>query len=82
MPSGQARVRLSCDAPVASPYSIPNLQANTTYDIYIRDICSGIYSTWLDTSFTTSACPLVTAAFTSQSNLLNVNFNATNTDGS
>ncbi len=63
----------------ASPLSVTGLMAGTTYDVYIRELCGSQTSTWIDSNFTTTLCPLVTASFTNTNNLLQVTFDASAT---
>ena len=65
----------------SSPLSVTGLTPGTAYDVYIREICGSINSSWIDSSFTTLTCPLVQASFTNQNNLLQVNFDGSATAG-
>lgn len=49
---------------VTSPYTIPGLNANTAYDVYVADTCSGDTSSFITTSITTANAPQPTAGFT------------------
>jgi len=49
---------------VTPPYTITGLNANTAYDIYVADTCSGDTSNFISTGVTTANAPTPTAAFT------------------
>lgn len=74
--SGQAQGSGTLYPNAASPLSLIGLNPGTTYDVYIRELCGSLTSTWLDSNFTTTLCPLVQVSFTNQNNLLQVNFDA------
>lgn len=47
---------------VQSPLNLSGLLPNTTYTVYVQDSCtSSLLSTWDSVSFTTPACPAITA---------------------
>ncbi len=51
---------------ISSPFSIANLAANTTYNVYLKDTCPsiGLASAWIGPMvFTTPPCPVVSASF-------------------
>lgn len=79
--AGQAQGTGTLYPNASSPLSLTGLSPGTTYDVYIREICGSVSSTWLDSNFTTTLCPLVTAGFTNANNLLQVNFDASGTLG-
>ncbi len=81
VPAGNAQGTGTLFTPVTSPFTITGLNASTAYDIYIRDICGGLFSNWINSSFTTTNCPAVVANFTFNANLLTVNFNSSATSG-
>ena len=77
--TGQAQGTGTLYPNAASPLTVTGLSPGTSYDVYIREQCGSINSTWIDSTFTTSLCPLVVGAFTNQNNLLQVNFDASAT---
>ncbi len=65
---------------VTSPFDITNLQASTSYLVYIRDSCStGVYTSWIWDTLTTDPCPLINASFTYNTNILTAGFNSSGT---
>lgn len=63
-----------------SPLTVTNLNANTSYEVFIRDSCGATnLSNWITDTVLTLPCPTVTASFTYLDNLLNVNFNSVTT---
>ncbi len=61
---------------VTSPYALTGLLPNTAYDIYVQDSCGvGLVSTPVQIALTTTPCPAVTAALSTSSTGLSVNFN-------
>lgn len=63
---------------VSSPYTLSNLQANTTYVINVYDSCSASsQSASISDTILTDPCPIVTAGFNFTRSVLNVNFNST-----
>lgn len=67
---------------VTSPLNLTGLTPGTTYEVYIRDICTPtLLSNWVVDSFTTTVCPLVVTSFTYNANLLDVNFDGSATIG-
>ena len=79
--AGQPQGSGTTYAPVTSPFTVTGLTPLTSYDVYIRDVCGAQNSTWADSTFTTSACPAVSALFTSSATLLNASFDASSTTG-
>lgn len=79
--AGQPQGSGTTYSPVTSPFTLTGLLPLTAYDVYIRDVCGVQNSLWVDSTFTTTACPAVSALFTASATLLNASFDATSTTG-
>jgi PKD repeat protein len=80
VPIGQAQGTGTLFQGVSSPFSLTGLTPATTYVIYLRDSCgSNNYSVWITDTITTLNCPVVTAGFSQNANLLALNFNSSAT---
>lgn len=76
VPAGGAISTGTVFSNVTSPYSLTGLSPNTAYDVYVEDSCGlGLVSTPVLISLSTTPCPTVTAALSTASTGLTVNFN-------
>jgi len=62
-------------------YLLSGLQAFTTYDFYVQDSCRALNSAWSGPHTFTTFCMVPSASFSSQGSSLNLNFDASASQG-